>query len=332
MLVILLVLGVGSWYLLTQKEETNSSIKLTERNFKLVGAEKDELSKIVIKDRQLGNSEFIKKGDKWYIDGDKLASKYAMGPLLQAIYTVEIDFIPHQNAKEPIIKEMGTIGIQVELFDKDNELMRSYYVGGGTALERGCYYLMKGSTQPYVVKMPNIEGSTRNRFIINKNEFRDRSIITAASEDIVSIQVDYPREQNASFKLYDIDTKPLVEPLYGLKNKTSRVARKAAVESYMNSFTKNGAEYIDNDNPKRDSITAQLPFAIIKYGLKNGEEKTIQLFPLTDILEEGEDLPKLEMLVKIERYFADCSWGDFLLVQQRVIGKWLRPYDFFIEE
>lgn len=330
MLLLLLTLGGVTWYLMTQTQEKKATIDVSERNFKLDEEEYNSLEKIVIKNRQFGNNTLTRKGEKWYWDGE-LLSRYAMAPLIQAIKSVQVDHIPHRNALKNIIKEIGQIGIQIQLYDNDGVMMRSYYIGGGTQDERATYYLMEGSNQPYVVKMPFFEGSTRNSFLLKKDEMRDRSIIVEPQTDIVSIEIDYPREQAASFRLTDIQGTPKVQALHSLTNNNIRNANRSAVEAYLTGFTKGGAEYIDNANTKRDSIQQQVPFAIVKYGLVNGEQKEIKLFALTDILSKGESIPKLEMLVKIERYYGQCSWGDFLLLQQRVIGKWLRPYEYFIQ-
>ena len=330
MLLLLLLLGGAAWYLITQTVEKKATIEVSERKFKLDEAEYKTLERIEIKSRQYGNSTLVRKNDSWYMD-DQLLSKYAMSPVLQAITNIEIDYIPHPNALKNIVKEIGQIGIQVQLFDNNDNQMRSYYIGGGTQSERGTYYLMEGSNQPYVTRMPFFEGSTRNSFIFSKDEMRDRSIITDSEKKIVSIEVDYPREQNASFRLTDIQSSPKVQALHRLTNNTIAAANSSAVEAYIAGFTQPGAEAIENSNPKIDSIKAQLPFAIIKYEIDNGEMKEIKLFPITDILKKGEELPKLDMLVRIERYYAECSWGDFFLVQQRVIGKWLRPYEYFTQ-
>lgn len=331
MIILLLVLGGVSWYLINNKTTKTSSIAGNERNFKLNEEEAEDLSRIVIKNRKLGNSEFTKKGEDWYLNEDIKADKYVMAPMLQAIQTIELDYIPHPKAKSQIIKEIGAIGILVELYGKNDKLMRSYYVGGSTSVERGCNYLMKGSNQPYVVRIPYMEGSPRNRFVVKENEFKDKAIIVEDEKDIVDISIKYPLEQNASFRIFDLDKTPKVEALYSLTNNEVKIANKGSIEAYMASFNKKGAEYIYAQFEKKDSIMAQVPFAIINYKTKSGTDKTIKIYPLKDLLDEDEGSIKLESLVKIERYYADCSWGDFLLLQQRVIGSWFRPYDFFVE-
>ncbi len=330
MFLILVLLAGATWFILSKEAPTGSDIDLSDRQFAL-NEDSDRLDKIVIKNRKSGTSVLLKKGDKWYFEDGSLISKYVMAPVLQTLNHIQIHHIPHRNANENIIREMGQIGIKVELYDGDEQL-RSYYVGGSTPNERGTYYLVEGATQPYVMHINNFEGSVRNRLVVTKNEWLDRSIVRSKAEDIVSVSVEYPKERNESFRIFDLDSSPKVEPLYRLTDNKVSPARRAAVEAYLKGFTESGSEYIDNDNPVKDSILALIPFAIIKYELSDDTKHQIRLFPLQSSFDGSKTEARLSNLVKIERYFADCSWGDFLLVQQRLIGSWLRPYDYFLEE
>jgi len=44
---------------------------------------------------------------------------------------------------------------------------------------------------------------------------------------------------------------------------------------------------------------------------------------------ENEDPQTVNSIKVGGRYFVDCSWGDFMLVQHRLIGKLLRGKSFF---
>ena len=65
-----------------------------------------------------------------------------------------------------------------------------------------------------------------------------------------------------------------------------------------------------------------------------GEIKTLSLFPIYPD-RSGIDLETGEVIrsdIPVERYFADCSNGDFYLVQNRTTKRFLWSYDSFFEE
>lgn len=74
-----------------------------------------------------------------------------------------------------------------------------------------------------------------------------------------------------------------------------------------------------------------MPFAKFTIEYKDGQSKWFNMFPLKDIEMQEVNTMSVEQTARIERYLVDCSWNDFLLVQQRLVKKILRPADFFFE-
>jgi len=70
-----------------------------------------------------------------------------------------------------------------------------------------------------------------------------------------------------------------------------------------------------------------LAFCEISIRMTEGRQRNIKLYPIENYIEES--LVTLENTPRINRYFVDTSWGDFMLVQQRIIGKLLRGYSYF---
>ncbi|MEZ4906911.1 MAG: hypothetical protein R2771_04540 [Saprospiraceae bacterium] len=55
-------------------------------------------------------------------------------------------------------------GIKAEIYNKDGEILKSYYVGGSPQNSIGTYFLMTGAASPLVMTMPGFTGNLKVRF------------------------------------------------------------------------------------------------------------------------------------------------------------------------
>lgn len=326
-LLFLLISLVGVYFLLDEKEDTQMSALVAERDFGLSNLA--QLDKVIITQRNKKSVVLQRsEDDSWILNNKYIARKNAVDNLLEVIERVQIKYIPEKTAIPNIINEMKTIGIQVDMYDKSNGLIKSYQVGGSTPDERGSYMMMNNSNQPFVTEIPSIEGSVRGRFIMSVADWRDRSIINNEKENINIVKVEYLQQPNESFVIKKSDD----NGSFVYDNNDQLITSDAnKVKAYLSEFDDIYAEYIDNLNPLRDSITSLVPFTTISYGPTASSLKVIKLYPLSDLLYEDVSDPKPETLKVEGRYFADCSWGDFMLVQHRLIGKLLRGRSFFVQ-
>ena len=117
-----------------------------------------------------------RKADYWQYDGKYRANAAIMRTLLDAIGNIQMKYKPPTAAEKPIINDIATNGIKVELYDKRNKLLKAYYVGGSTADERGTHIMMEGAEDPLVGHLPGWEGNLRVRFSPTGTDWRDKSI------------------------------------------------------------------------------------------------------------------------------------------------------------
>lgn len=329
LLLFFVILCGATWFVLS-KGDISVSFESSDRNFAIEDI--NEVYEIRIQKQEEEANVLRKKGNDWIVNDKYKVSDNYMANLKNALADVEMLFIPHKNANNNIISTIDKSGIHVQLKDKKGSILKSYFVGGSTPDERGIYYLMEDSKQPYVVGLPSMVGTIRARFNLSEIDMRDRTIITDKMKDIQSIKVEYPKTTLASFELTDIHGTPSIKQIGSLRNvSTTTDINASSLEAYLHDFTIGGYENFIGDHPLRDSISRLEPFARIKYTLKTGEEKSLKLYPYDDIVKK-ENTDSLEDLYDISRFIIDCSWGEFLLVQQRVFGNRLRPYDFFINK
>jgi hypothetical protein len=280
------------------------------------------IHRIEIEFDKFENMTFERSSDHWRLQRNHKARANAMQNLLEVFEQLQIKYIPQEAARKNIERDMDNIGIDAKAYDEQGTLLKHYVIGSSTVDERGTIVKLAGENQAYVTHLPTLEGSIRGRFVMRYDEWRDRVVFGEGIEDIQNVEVKYPRQQGESFRIEGDNVISL--------STNQRVRSKVKVEHYIDGFSSVIAEAYENSNPHQDSIRQLLPFCLISIELKNGEQRNLNLYPVENYVDQS--LVTLSDTPRINRYFGDTSYGDFLLLQQRLVGKLLRGFSYFAEE
>jgi len=318
-----LVLGGAVWYALANKKKQAGTHVSWDMDFAIKNT--GNIGKIFIADRKGGTATLELKGKQWLYNGKYPARPSAIESLLETISSVNVLNIPPNGAVTGMVKELAASGIKVEIYDREGEHLKTFYVGGVTNDERGTVLMMDGSEQPYVVHIPGFIGTLRMRFFMGDDEWRDKAIFREKPEGIQSVTVEYPQRKSESFKLektgeatYD------VQPFFSTTSAMRSPRRKGVAEAYLVQFEGMVAEAFETQNPLRDSVKALVPFAIVTMKKTDGVEKKVRFWPVeVEMTREGKSF--------VARYFTDVDNVDFMLTQDRVFGGIFRGYGFFYE-
>ena len=293
----------------------------------------DQVERVFLADRMGNNTDLKWNGSFWVYNGKYKANQNAVNNLLDAIKRVQMKYKPADAAVEGMVNSLATNGIKVEIYDGQDRLLKSYYVGGATIDERGTYMIMEGANQPYVCSIPAWEGNIRFRYNLIGLEWRDKTVIGAKLEEIETISVNYPKQKNRSFKLVKAGNKYEVFPYYDITPTFKEPILPGAIEQYLTGFQGLVAEAFENNHPHRDSISEQVPFCIVTLQKKGQTQiDTVQFHPIFSPHYYAADNPQSLVATNVERFFATCSSGDFMLVQNRLFKKIFWGYDFFFKE
>jgi len=303
----------GLYYLFAAKDEKASTI-LSDFAVEDI----DRLSRIEISSDQYRDIQLQKRGNDWYLQDGHRARENAMKNLIEVLGGLTIKYLPPAAAYQNVSQELKQIAVDVKLYGSENELLQSYQIGGSVADERGTYMKHTDGDRLYVMHLPTLEGSVRGRYLHSYDDWRDRTLIDVEKAAIESIEVNYLRQSAESFIINHT----------GVTNKVNHTVKpKAKIDNYLNSFKKIAAESFENANPNQDSIRQLLAFCQFKILMKDGKQKEIELYPVENYVDQA--LVTLENTPRINRYFANTSDGDLMLVQQRIISKILRGYSYF---
>ncbi len=322
LLAVFAVLGVGTWYALdyNAKIKKGSSIS-PDMDFSV---KPDEVYKIFIADRNGQTATLERKGNHWTYNKEHIARQTAIDLLLETMHKIRVAYIPPTASEDHMIKSIAAEGIKVEIYNKENKAIKTYYVGGVTNDETGTYVIMDGAERPYVAHIPSMIGSFRLHYRLKAEEWYDRNVFHENPEEITFVSVEYPQNKSESFKL---EKKAALEyqvtPFYSTTPTSKKPQRKGTPEAYIVAFEKLGAEAHEERTPTKDSVTQMVPFAIVTLKKSDGTDKVVKFWPV----EQLED-PTRNQMVTI-RYLTECSWGPFMLTQHKVFGPIFRGYSFF---
>ena len=274
--------------------------------------ETNRIYTIQITDASGNKTELKKLKGEWMYNGQFKARPNAIENLLDAISKIQIQYRPPRAAELAIITSLKSEGLLVEIFDKNEKLLKAYTLGGSTQDERGTYASLTGRDELFVTELPGWSGNLRFRYNLLGDDWRDKNIFSSNPSEIKAISVKYPKQSDLSFTLQKKGNQYELLELFSQKTRKADWQKSMAYLRHFNDLT---AEAFENNNPLKDSIIQKVPFCEIQLVNEKGDSTLVRFLPVDS--------------EKELRYFAHLPSGDLLLVQHRVFGKiFATPVDF----
>ncbi len=316
--VIFIVFGIVTFYFIKNKN-LKSNIVSEDRNF---GVENiDDVQKIFLAQKNGDNILLTRNDNSWTVNNKFNVFPNTIHHFLETIKNLKVNSIPPKAAYEEIMKGIATSGIKVEIYNRKNELIKTYYVGGVTQNEEGLYCLMDGSNQPYITNIGTAPINLRVRYEIKEEDWRDRSLFDLPSKEINNVSIRFPYEPERDLNLKMENNK------FYINNLESSISNNSYninfLKSIFSSFEPISAEAIVNDHRAKDSICVLTPYSTITIKFNDRPDSVhLKLYPIPEPSNEAIALDK-EFLQKKNffRFYACRQNGDFLLLQLSQIQK-----------
>lgn len=334
LLLLFIGLGGGAFFITQNKDDKAATSKTSDGDFAVKNVE--DIYKIFIANKKDYRVLLERKKDHWLYNKKFKARKYAIDDLLTTIKNIEMKYTTPRNAEQNMIKNLASSGVKVEIYDKNDNNMKTYYVGGSTKNSLGTYMIMEGANEPYVVHNPTFVGMLKGKYYKGEDDWKDMYFFGETPEEIQEVSVEYPKQRNNSFTIYKDGSDFNVKPFYESTPKTSKAIQKGAVEKYLSAFTVLHAEAFNNKLPTRDSIANTVPFVTVSLTNTDGEKKSARFFPIIQKDAYGNPINFVDKNITsaqaIARYHVDYSDGSFRLVQHRVFERIFWAYTYFFED
>lgn len=310
---------IAFFFIRSDKDKKSKNYDFSFREFAVEKIE--SVDKILLFKRDGEQVKLSRKKNIWYVNDKYIASTTAISNLFSAVKNVRIDYVPPDAAVENIMKSLMYNGIKVELYDKNDDPVKKFYVGDSPENSIGTYYLMEGSASPLVLSLPGFKGNLRVRFSYTQDEWRDRSVYSVKPDDIEELSMKYFFDKDNSFILKRHDETFTIGPAFENNKKAVIKANSEYSRTYLLGFENKGCEYIANNIEGRDDILSRLPIVEIGLKLKNNRTKKLEVFMIPNLDEEvNDDQTGINKYLNesVLRYIARDENGDLFLIQYEV--------------
>lgn len=322
---------LGVYFFLNQS--SISTLNADDKDFSFKNT--NQIDKIFMKNKFTNEFVTLTKvsDNEWKVNGKHIGNIYQIDILLETLRKIRVRKPVALNFLNSVIKDMAGNATKVEIYE-NNKLSKVFYVGSNTIDESGTYFYMDKAKEPYICHIPGFKGYLNSRFFTNENIWRSKSIFSAESEQIKTIEVEWTEEPNQSFKIDNSQTNPQFFSQNQLLE-NNKVINLNKLKSYLKLWENLSFEgFPINLTPQQvDSISKTKPLITLKLTDKKGKITSLQIhkkgiFKDTNIQydENGNALPH-----DIENFYAFIN-GDFkevVQIQDFIFGKVMKKVPDF---
>ncbi len=166
------------------------------------------ISKITIQDRN-GNVALLERKPNsvdWTINKKYAVRKDVIKLLLECFHDIRVRGNVPTKMRDNMMSVMASSGKEVKIYGKNNELLKTYFVGPNTQDHMGTIMLLETpdagrSEDPYITHIEGFTGFLNPRFFIDEMEWRSTEVFYYPNNDIAEIEVLHMTDPGSSFKL-----------------------------------------------------------------------------------------------------------------------------------
>jgi len=248
-IVLLAVLGFGVYYFLFYNRN-ESPYSVGEAGFTI--KDTASIGKIFLADKH-DNKLLLERTDTgWIADKKYKVLPSTLNQLLSTIAAQAPLYPVPQSARNVVIKGMAGESIKVEVYDRQGQKMRVFYVGSAGLNGKGTNMLMEGASSPYVVHILGFDGYLTTRYSPYLRDWRDRTVFNIQPEQIKRISVQYADAPLNSFVITKNNDSLTVDGDPNIVKHQPLNVRRARV--YLKYFTDINAEGYTNGEYSADTI------------------------------------------------------------------------------
>lgn len=341
LLVLFLLLG-GATYWFVQENEPVEDTFSNNPHTQFALENTDQIQRVFLADR-IGNQALVEKNEKgqWIYTNKVTGKTYRANPgvvwtLLQTLKEVRVRQAVSRAAEENAVKSLAARGIKVEVYDKDKNKLRVFYIGAMTDGAMGNFINMEGSDDVYVAYIPKKPGTIDTRFATKEVDWRDKAVFRNNVSALEMVKVEYhdPIQHPYSFQINRLGEEEF--EVLALDEKSNKYPQSAVNQSnvgvYLEEYDVKAAERILYDKVVRDSIIETPVFATISYKASyHNEPQSFRVYSLYNpTADRGDGLVGHRQ--KIQRYFVDIDKDNFFLAQHLVFRDLLWNYEYFFQK
>lgn len=206
LLALFLILAGTAIYLYPKLSQKNST---SDNPFMKFGIEDTaSISKVTIQDRN-GNVALLERKPgttDWTVNKKYGARRDVIKLLLECFHDIRVRGNVPSKMRDNMMSVMASSAKEVKIYGKNNELIKTYFVGPNTQDHMGTIMLLETpedgrSEEPYITHIEGFTGFLNPRFFVEEMEWRSTEVFYYPNNDIAEVEVLHMTDPGSSFKL-----------------------------------------------------------------------------------------------------------------------------------
>ena len=331
LVIAIILLGVSFWFF---NGKQDSTVEISAEDFAI--KDTSSIYKIYMADTRANTITLERKeGNKWMLNGKYWARKDAIDNILKFCVLVDLKGKVPKKSLDGITKLMATRHTKVEMYDKETNLIKTYYVGNATQNHLGTFMLLETPEngmikEPLVMGMKGFIGILGPRFFTDEIEWKSIEAFSYAINDIKQISVKYYEEPQESFTIKYMGGNNI--ELYAANNQKINSFDTVALKNYMLGYRSASFEiYKTKFSPLQiDSVFRTEPFAEFSVTDKNNKITTATIYNKINRT-EMENKPD-SLYYDTEAKYGTLDKKDLAILQVYAFGKLFEPLSSFAKK
>ncbi len=328
--------AVAAYFIYQRKFST-----LDSKNVSFAVLDVSVIKKIVITEPEFQPASIEKNADGvWMVNDLYRCREDNINVMLEGIRKMRIKYPVPNAAINNVLKDIATTGIKVEIYDKNEEMIKAYYLGKATPDMGGNNALLidPKSGRPYetpiVIEIPGFYGYITPRFFANVNTWRDVNVFSAQIKDLKKIEVMYTEYQDSAYTIDNL----------GNNNFTLRKGNGEMIPQFDTNTLKRYLVYyrqaavynflkdLKEKYEPLDSVSKTKPYAMVRITTSN---KPVQLFEFFRQPVDEKMFTAIDPNRKYDPEYVLVRLNEpkeFAIAQYTNIGLWLQTWSYFLPE
>lgn len=324
-LAIIIALGLIIYFFVIK--DSNNSYGASDSDFSV--KDTADIGKIFLADLKGNTILAERKKGYWQVNESFTARPEIINSLLTTFMQLQVDVPVAKSMYNNVVKDIAGDHIKVEIYNRKNKKIRSYYIGSPNNTYRGNFMLMEGSKVPFIVVIPGFQGFVSSRFFLEEKDWRDRTIFRYNPTTIAKIEVEYPRIPDSSFTI--IRT---VENNFTFETPVSKGTFNPELGNYyFNQFKVLNCEFFIEDTYKMDSLLKETPVCVMQVTNTEGTVNKVNIYyrPIGTRSRTQFTPDDLELQYDLDKFYAIFNNQQSLaMIQNFVFGKlFVGPHFFY---
>lgn len=306
---------------------SNSDGTLKKRNSDFAVVDVDKITEIKIFSN--ANELMLKKEfNSWKVNNKYQVKDNNIENLLAVINRISLLSPVSKVEREQVATILKSDGSLVEI-RKGNRVLKRFYVSKPAMNKNRTYMMMEKSEEPYIVHIPSSKELVASWFVINENYWRDKTIFNYKPQEIKSIAIEYPSQNEKSFRLINYN-----DGTFTLQSVAeSEFIENFDVEKVARYFTYYQGIVFENvlsdfSNNYIDSVKISTPQLIISVESVNGNKNSLKIFrkPAEKELDEFGQKAKYDYN---RAYAVFNESSELILIQYYIFDPLFKEIDYF---